>query len=188
MFARMPSASLRHGGRVGLVLVLAGAALLPSCTKSEDTEPFVPATEGPTQPAGNGSYISGESACSRLFEVAKAAYARLDCEDGSLAGCPGFLGPAGANGCYEYDEKSVSACEAVYEGAESCRALPCVVTARRNDALRGCVLAEPAAGGQGGEASSGGASTGDANGGASSGGAGSAGDANGGASTAGGGS
>jgi hypothetical protein len=157
MLARMPPISLTHWGRVSLVLALVGLPLSVSCTSSEDTEPFIPAQEGPTQPAGNGSFVSAHDACSRLLNAAKSAFGRLGCEDQGAGECPAFLQPAGGNGCYEYDEKSVSECEAAYDDAKACRVLPCIVTAQRNDELPGCELLDTGGGGQGGGASLGGA-------------------------------
>jgi hypothetical protein len=162
MLVRMPSTSLAHWGRVSLVLALAGLWLSSSCTPSEDTEPFIPAREGPTQPAANGDLLSADDACARLLAAAEDAYDRLGCDERKVSECPGFLGPAGGNGCYEYDEKSISECESAYDDARSCQVLPCIVTAQRNDQLPGCELADNGAGGQGGVSSLGGAPNGGA--------------------------
>jgi hypothetical protein len=167
MFARMPFASLSRWGRTCLVLSLAGLPLFASCTTSEDTEPFVPAVEGATQPGADGALISEGDACDQLLKAEKAAYKRLGCDAPSYPECPGFLRPGGGSGCYEYSEGSVAACVTAYEHARSCRDLsPCLATAELNEALPTCELVDTGTGGVGG---AGGAAS--APGGANSGGA-----------------
>ena len=150
MFVRIPSASLSRWARTGLVLALSGLPLFASCTSSEDTEPFVPAREGATQPDANGDLLSEDDACAIVHKAAKAAYERFNC-DGEVAECPGFLRPGGGNGCYEYYSDSVTACESAYEDAASCRSLsPCIVSAKRNDELATCETVDTTTGGAGG--------------------------------------
>jgi hypothetical protein len=140
MFARILSALLPTRRRLLLLSPLAGLLLVPNCTKSEDTEPFVPASEGATQPEGGGALLTEEEACPRLAAALTKARRQLDCSGPELPECPGFLRPAGGNGCYEYSQKSVEACERAYEDAFSCQSLaPCIVTAQRNDSLPSCV-------------------------------------------------
>ena len=155
MFARIPSASLSFWGRSSLALAFLGLPLYASCTSSEDTEPFVPAVEGASQPKAEGSLISEEDACARLLSAAKDAYERLGCDTPDFAECPGFLRPGGGSGCYEYYEGSVAACEKTYKGAPSCRELsPCLAVAERNDELATCEQVEvPGGGGAGGAGS-----------------------------------
>jgi hypothetical protein len=158
MLARMPFASLARWGRVSLVVALPGLWLSASCTPSEDTEPFIPAREGPSQASGRGTLVSADIACERLRAAAEDAYDRLRCDDLSAGDCPAFLGPAGGNGCYEYADESIAKCEAAYEDARSCQALPCVVTGERNDRLPGCE--QSGEGGDGGQGALGGAPNG----------------------------
>jgi len=147
MLARIRFASLSRRGQTSLVLALAGLPLLPSCTTSEDTEPFVPAAEGATQPSGDGTLLSEADACSELLKAAQAAYKRLGCDAPEFPDCPGFLRPGGGSGCYEYYENSVKACVATYEGAGACRDLsPCLATVELNALLPSCELV----GGEGG--------------------------------------
>jgi hypothetical protein len=170
MIARIPFASLSRWGQTSLVLALTGLPLLPSCTTSEDTEPFVPAAEGATQPSGDGTLLSEADACSELLKAAQAAYERLGCDAPQFPDCPGFLRPGGGSGCYEYYEDSVTTCVAAYADAGTCRDLsPCLATAELNDRLPTCTLE----GGQGGSGGGGGASdaAGGASGGAAEGGA-----------------
>ena len=135
-------------------MALAGLPLLPSCTTSEDTEPFVPAAEGATQPSGDGTLLSEADACSELLDAATAAYKRLGCKAPEFPDCPGFLRPGGGSGCFEYYENSVRSCVAAYTDAGSCRELsPCLATAEQNDLLPTCELAG-GEGGQGGGGSS----------------------------------
>jgi hypothetical protein len=146
MFARIPPASL-------LLSVLAGFCLVPSCTKSEDTEPFVPASEGATQPEGGGDLLTEDQACERLRDAAASARKELGCSGPALPECPSFLRPGGGSGCYEYSSESVEACEDAYEAAFSCQTLaPCIATAVRNDALPTCELPSQGEGGAGGAA------------------------------------
>jgi hypothetical protein len=158
MLARNPSASLSHWGRTCLISALLGLPLFASCTSSEDTEPFVPAVEGASQPKASGALVSEDDACERLLKTAKAAYKRLGCSPPGFAACPGFLRPGGGSGCYEYFEDSVSACEERYEEAPSCRELsPCLATAQLNEELTTCErvgVIEPV-GGAGGAAGAG---------------------------------
>jgi hypothetical protein len=171
MFARIPFASLSRWGRTCLVLSLAGLPLFASCTTSEDTEPFVPASEGAKQPKGEGALVSEDDACAELLKAANAAYDRLGCAPTAFPKCPGFLRPGGGSGCYEYYEDSVTACVKAYGDAGSCRDLsPCLATAELNEALPSCELLI----GAGGKSSVGGASGlpgGASNGGATEGGA-----------------
>lgn len=156
MFARIPSASLSHWGRVSLVSALLGLPLFASCTKSEDTEPFVPAVEGARQPSGEGDLVSEADACARLLDAAKEAYDRLGCDAPAFPKCPGFLRPGGGSGCYEYYDDSVTACVKSYEDAPSCRELsPCLATAERNETLETCELVDDGTGGAGGAAAGG---------------------------------
>ncbi len=169
MFARIPSTLLSFWGRSSLALAFLGLPLYASCTSSEDTEPFVPAVEGATQPAGEGSLIAEDEACARLLDAAQAAYKRLGCDATHFAACPGFLRPGGGSGCYEYYEDSVASCEKSYKGAPSCRELsPCLAVAERNDALVTCEQVDVPSSGAGGAgslpvagATNGGASTAD---------------------------
>ncbi len=160
MFARIPSDLLPRGGRSLLLSALVGLSLVASCTKSEDTEPFIPASEGATQPEGGGSLLTEAEACSRLLDAAAGARKKLGCDGPDLAECPGFLRPGGGSGCYEYSEKSVAACEDAYQDAVTCGGLaPCLATAVRNDALPTCEMlgGGEGGGGAGGAAGEGGA-------------------------------
>lgn len=138
--------------------------LLPSCSETEDTEPFVPATEGARQPPGGGAREGEEAACSDLREATLDAYQRLGCGQPMLADCPAFIRPAGGSGCYEYEQASVGACQKAYAEAASCRELSlCLPTAVLDTRLVSCELSGAggaAAGGSGGEAPVGGASAG----------------------------
>jgi len=163
MLARIPFASLSRWGRTSLVLALAGLPLFASCTSSEDTEPFVPAAEGATQPSGDGTLLSEADACSQLLEAANAAYKRLGCDAPQFPDCPGFLRPGGGSGCYEYYENTITTCTAAYEHAATCRDLsPCLATAELNDMLPTCELAVGEGGSGGVSGVSGGASSGGA--------------------------
>jgi len=151
MFARIPSASLSAWGRTCLLSAFLGLPLFASCTKSEDTEPFVPAVEGARQPSGEGALVSEEDACARLLEAANDAYDRLGCDAPSFPKCPGFLRPGGGSGCYEYYDDSVTACVDSYDDARSCREMsPCLATAERNDTLATCEVVDDGTGGAGG--------------------------------------
>lgn len=168
MFARIPSTSLSLWGRTCLLSAFLGLPLYASCTSSEDTEPFVPAVEGASQPSGEGALVSEDDACARLLKAANAAYDRLRCDSPAFPKCPGFLRPGGGSGCYEYYDSSVSACVTTYEGAASCRELsPCLATAKLNDALETCeqvtvVSSSGGVGGAGGAGPTAGAHTGGA--------------------------
>ena len=172
MFARIPSALLSSWGRACLVLACLGLPLYVSCTASEDTEPFVPAAPGASQPAAEGTLVSEDTACARLLKAAKAASNRLGCPAPSFPSCPAFLRPGGGSGCYEYYDDSVSACEDAYGAAPTCRDLsPCLATAERNDELATCDQVESGVAGAGGVKGAGGAgaSAGAAEGGTASG-------------------
>lgn len=150
MIVRVPS-SLSRWGRSSLALALSGL-LYASCTGSEDTEPYVPAVSGATQPEADGDLIGEEEACDRLKSAAEDAYDRLGCPEPSFEGCPAFVRPAGGSGCYEYSAGGVEACEEAYGAADSCRSLsPCLATAVPNAELPTCEgLVVPGAGGAGG--------------------------------------
>ena len=150
MFARNPSASLSAWGRSCLLSALLGLPLFASCAASEDTEPFVPAAEGASQPQGSGAVVTEDDACARLLKAANAAYDRLGCTPPSFPKCPGFLRPGGGSGCYEYFDDSVTACVSAYENAPSCRELsPCLATAQLNEQLATCERVDVGAGGAG---------------------------------------
>jgi hypothetical protein len=159
MFARIASISWVRWGRSSLVLALCGLPLYASCTKSEDTEPFIPADEGGIQPGGGGDLLTEEDVCSRLLDALEGAYDRLGCDAPKLPSCPDFVRPAGGSGCYEYTEGSVAACEKGYGDATSCRKLsPCFIDSVPNTELPTCELTDDGSGG----AAAGGASTGGA--------------------------
>jgi len=104
--------------------------------------------------------LTEEDACSRVVGALAAARKKLGCSSPPPAQCPGFLRPGGGNGCYEYSEESVEACEKSYKNAFSCTDLaPCIVTAERNDALTTCEVVADGEGGAGGVANAGGAPT-----------------------------
>lgn len=160
MFVRNPSASLRLWGRASLLVAVLGLPLYASCTKSEDTEPFVPAKEGASQPSAEGDVVAEDEACERVRGAYAHAYDDLGCDFPEPPACPAFIRPGAGAGCYEYYEKSVSACEEAYKNARSCSGFtPCVVSAKRNDELPTCVMVAPVggggAGGQGPEAAGG---------------------------------
>jgi hypothetical protein len=156
MFARNPSASLARWGRPSLLAALLGLPLSASCTKSEDTEPYVPAQQGATQPPGKGELLSEVNACDRLRQAYESTYDDLGCDLPEPPDCPDFIRPGGGSGCYEYYEESVAACEDAYKNASSCSSLlPCVVSAKRNDAIPTCVALSNDAGGAGGQGAGG---------------------------------
>lgn len=152
MFVRNPSASLTRWGRTSLLVALLGLPLYASCTKSEDTEPFVPATQGAQQPGAEGALISEDDACERVRAAYAKAYDDLGCNFAEPPECPVFIRPGAGAGCFEYYEGSVAACEQAYGDVSSCSAFPlCVVSAKRNDALPTCVMVETGTGGAGGQ-------------------------------------
>lgn len=166
MFVRIAFASVSpffsRWGRSCLLLTLAVLPCFASCSNSEDTEPFVPSSEGAKQPDGGGSLISEADACDRLRSAALEAYEDLRCTEPDYPDCPAFLRPGGASGCYEYREDSIQACEKAYQDATSCRTLaPCIATAELNTELETCELVDDGMGGAGGAA---GASAGGAGG------------------------
>jgi hypothetical protein len=139
MSARIASGLLQRWGRPGLLLALGGLPFFASCTKSEDTEPLVPAMQGAKQPDGGGNLIGEDEACERLSSAAKAAYKRVGCDAPELLDCPAFVRPGGGSGCYQYSEESVASCEQSYKDASSCLELsPCAATAVLDEALPTC--------------------------------------------------
>jgi hypothetical protein len=134
-----------------------GLPLAASCTKSEDTEPYVPAQQGATQPSASGALISEADACDRLRQAYEGTYDDLGCDLPEPPDCPGFIRPGAGSGCYEYYEDSVAACEKAYEDTQSCSSLvPCVVSSKRNDELATCVQpTSSAGGGAGGQSATG---------------------------------
>lgn len=154
MFVRIPFAPLPRWGRCSLVLALGVLPMFMSCATSEDTEPFVPAVEGATQPDEAGELITEDDACDRLRSAALDAYDRLGCDAPTYPTCPAFLRPGGGSGCYEYRADSVESCEQAYEDARSCRTLsPCLATAELNVDLPTCDQPTPdGSGGAGGGA------------------------------------
>lgn len=181
MIARTRLLSRSRSGRTALFALTAVLPVYLSCTNDPDTEPFVPALPGATQPVNeSGSLISEEDACQRLLAAATAAYEDRHCSF-EHAACPDFIRPAGASGCYEYSEQSVAECEDAYDSAgSSCSSLgPCFATAVENKSLPTCELVEvpgeglggaPGGGGAGGDGTAPGSSGAPADAGASSGG------------------
>ena len=102
MFVRNPSASLTHWGRSSLLAALLGLPLYASCTKSEDTEPYVPAQPGAQQPAGSGSLVSEADACDALRAAYEKSYDDLGCNLPEPPDCPDFIRPGAGSGCYSY--------------------------------------------------------------------------------------
>jgi hypothetical protein len=146
-----PAARAQHG-RAAVAFALLVLPVYASCTKSEDTEPFVPAQEGAFQPEGGGDLISEEEACDRIAEAESEARERLSCNPELVGECPGYIRPGAGSGCYEYSASSVAACEEAYDASRSCAQLQrCVVSATLNLELETCQQA-----GEGGAAGAGG--------------------------------
>lgn len=140
MIARACFFTRSSWGRTGLLLLTTLLPAYASCTTDQDTEPFVPALPGATQPVAAGATLSEDEACERMLDAATAAYAKHGCSF-EHAECPDFIRPAGASGCYEYSEDSVDACESTYAEASSCVSLgPCFATAIENTSLPSCEL------------------------------------------------
>lgn len=157
---RAPSDSVPGWLRSILAFALFALPLATSCTSSEDTEPFVPASEGAVQPKATGALLSEAAACERLADAQSTALDRLGCAAPDLAACPGYIRPGGGSGCYEYSAGSVEACEAGYAAASSCAKLaPCVVTAVENRSLTTCAVASGAGGAGGADTGVAGASS-----------------------------
>jgi len=138
MMLRVSSLPAPRWLRTLLASALLGLPLYASCTPSEDTEPYVPSSEGAVQPGGDGAVLPEAEACQRIAAAEDEARDRLGCDAPERAACPSYIRPAGGSGCYEYRKASVEGCEAAYADAESCAFAPCIVVAVENAALRTC--------------------------------------------------
>ena len=118
-----------------VVLVgLAALALAAACTESKDTEDYAPSERGAVQPDAGGTLLSESNACALLKTAEAAARAALSCSALSRA-CPAFIRPAGGEGCFEYSQASVKACEAQYQTFTTCDDFarhPCLLSAVSN--------------------------------------------------------
>ncbi|HEY3252808.1 MAG TPA: hypothetical protein VGJ91_02635 [Polyangiaceae bacterium] len=120
----------RAKSRFALV-ALAVLALGSACTKSKDTEDFVPSDRGAVQPDGAGALLSEASACTELKAAEAAARAALGCAAVTRE-CPGFIRPAGGEACFEYSQASLKGCESLYDSFSSCDDFalhPCLISA-----------------------------------------------------------
>jgi hypothetical protein len=137
---------------VALVALSLGAA----CTKSKDTEDYVPSERGARQPGAGGAFISEARACAELQAAEADARAALGCS-AVRRDCPAFIRPAGGEACFEYSQASVKGCADLYDSFNSCEDFalhPCLISAASNcdGGGEGGSAGEPesAAAGQGG--------------------------------------
>jgi hypothetical protein len=126
------------------------------CTSANDSESEVPAQPGAVQPETSGKPVAEDAACSQLTEAEAKARSGLKC-DSVKRSCPDYIRPAAGEGCFDYDQGSISACIKLFDSFGSCDdfdAHPCLVTAVP---ASGCAGADGGAGGGLGEGGSGGA-------------------------------
>ncbi|HKO51264.1 MAG TPA: hypothetical protein VJV79_26325, partial [Polyangiaceae bacterium] len=104
------------------------------CTKSKDTEEYLPSERGAVQPDAGGPLISEGSACDELSAAEADARKAQGC--GAVARqCPEFIRPAGGEACFEYSQASVKGCSALYDSFTSCDEFtrhPCLISAVSN--------------------------------------------------------
>ena len=115
-----------------LCLGLLAFATVASCSSVKDDEAFVPSTPGAVQPAPSGKFVDEASACSQLTTAESKARSDLKC-DAAKHSCPDYIRPAGGEGCFEYDQGTVTACAKLFGTFTSCDdfdANPCLVTAK----------------------------------------------------------
>jgi len=118
------------GLRLGLA-ALAALAVGSGCTKSEDTENYVPSERGAVQPDAGGALINELSACTELRALEADARLALRCA-AVVRECPAFIRPAGGEACFEYSQASIDGCEALYASFTSCDDFvlhPCLISA-----------------------------------------------------------
>ena len=128
-------------------LVLAVAA---SCSKTEDTQAYVPSEQGAVQPDAGGVLLSEASACSALKAAESRARDALGCP-ALTRECPGYIRPAGGADCFQYSQDSVTGCESLYESFSACEDFdrhPCLIAAISN-----CDAPDAGEGGAGGQPS-----------------------------------
>ena len=131
-------------------------ALGASCSSTQDTADVIPPQGGAVQPDGGGKQVDEATACAALVKAEADARTKLGC-DAVKRTCPGFIRPAGGEGCFTYDQASITACGAIFDAFTSCDSFdahPCLLTAEPT-----CGEAM-GAGGQGGTSGEGGASGG----------------------------
>ncbi len=115
-----------------LCLGLLAVAAAASCTTAKDTEATMPSKPGAVQPQPNGKFVTEDSACSQLTKAEAKARSGLSC-DAAKHTCPDYIRPAGGEGCFEYDQGSITGCVSVFESFTSCDDFdtsPCLVTAK----------------------------------------------------------
>jgi hypothetical protein len=109
-------------------LLVAGA-----CTEDLDTGATIPASQGATQPEGNGVAMSAEDACDELLAAIERWEDRGEECDDTERKCPDYILPAGSSArCTTFDTGSVEACVDVIDKYKTCDDFtrkPCIVTA-----------------------------------------------------------
>ena len=102
------------------------------CGSSSETKDTVPARPGFQMPEAGASRIDEAKACAELSEALSASAQQLGCSAPSVT-CPGYVRPAGGEGCFEYDDASVKACvRSIVQDYKRCSdfaARRCIVTA-----------------------------------------------------------
>jgi hypothetical protein len=114
-----------------LCLGVVAAVLAASCTSTHDNADVVPAEPGAFQPDAGGALIDEATACAALTKAESKARSTLGC-DAVPRACPSYIRPAGGEGCFLYDQASLSGCSALFDSFTSCDDFerhPCVVTA-----------------------------------------------------------
>src|SRR5687767_7681161 len=115
-----------------LICALGLFAASTGCGSSTDTKDTVPARPAFEMPDGGGAKISESEACSLLSQALSGSAQRLMCTAPAVS-CPSYVRPAGGEGCFEYDEASVTACVRFiaqdYTRCSDFAARRCIVTA-----------------------------------------------------------
>lgn len=106
-------------------------ALGASCSSTHDSAAVIPPQGGAVQPDGGGKLVDEDTACAALVKAEADARSKLGC-DAVKRTCPAFVRPAGGEGCFVYDQASITACGTAFDGFTSCDAFdqhPCLLTA-----------------------------------------------------------
>jgi hypothetical protein len=130
--------TLRHASFF-LALALGVPALAAGCSSDDSSG----SSSGNYEPAGNGVPTGESEACTSITKAEDARRNALGCGPVTRPSCPGYIS-AGHEACSQYDQGTVSACEAwiAQQSCDTLKTKKCIVKVLEGTAPNGCTVVD----------------------------------------------